>query len=79
MQAVLWSTLLFIWALLPVVVSGAHGVYLGGAVVLGAAYLLASGAMWLHRSDREARWLFRVSLLYLPLLLGLLVYDRLTL
>ena len=59
--------------------SGARGVYLGGAIVLGAAYLLASVAMWMHRSDREARWLFRVSLLYLPLLLGLLVYDRLTL
>lgn len=78
-QSIVWSSLLFVWTLVPVIASGARDLYLGGAVVLGAAYVLASAAMLRHRSDREARWLFRVSLLYLPLLLGLLVYDRLTL
>jgi protoheme IX farnesyltransferase len=68
-------------ALLPVtLVAGslaASGVvYLWSAVALGALFL--GGALRFARSKSlaTARWLFLISVLYLPLLLGLMVFDR---
>lgn len=68
-------------ALLPVTVAAAavgiagrtYGV---GAVAFGAAFLLAGAHLALVRSATSARRLFLASLLYLPLLLGLMVADR---
>jgi len=54
----------------------AGGTYLAGAVLLGAAFLGAAGAFAFRRSDGRARALMRASLLYLPLLLGLMAFDH---
>jgi heme o synthase len=77
-QAVLYSLVLIPVSLLPSLWGIAGAVYLGGALVLGIAYLLSSVWMALGRSDLQARWVFRVSLLYLPLLLCLMICDLTT-
>jgi protoheme IX farnesyltransferase len=68
-------------ALLPVTVAAAATGITGraygvGAVALGAAFLLAGAHLAVVRSAASARRLFLASLLYLPLLLGLMVADR---
>ena len=68
-------------ALLPVtvaaVVMGLAGrAYGAGALALGAAFLAAGAHLAVVRSAASARRLFLASLLYLPLLLGLMVADR---
>jgi protoheme IX farnesyltransferase len=68
-------------ALLPVTVAAVAGglagrAYGAGAVILGALFLAAGGHLALVRSAASARRLFLASLLYLPLLLGMMVIDR---
>jgi protoheme IX farnesyltransferase len=68
-------------ALLPVTVAAvaaglAGRAYAAGAVALGAAFLGAGAHLAVVRSAASARRLFLASLLYLPLLLGLMVADR---
>jgi protoheme IX farnesyltransferase len=75
-QMVLYSA-----ALVPVtllageLVSAGRG-YLLGALVLGAVFLGCAARFTWTRSVPAARRLFLVSVLYLPLLLGLMVVDR---
>ena len=56
--------------------AGAGPVYLWSAVGLGALFLGCAFAFALRRSMKSARWLFLVSVLYLPAVLGLMVLDR---
>src|SRR5215831_5443912 len=72
---------LYCAALLPVTLaagslSSAGRIYLAGAVVLGAAFLGCAVAFAWRRSVPAARSLFFASVLYLPLVLGLMVFDR---
>ena len=75
------QALLYAAALLPVtlaagLLAGAGNAYLWGALVIGAAFLVcAAGFAW-KRSEAPARRLFFASVLYLPLLLGLMVFAR---
>ena len=75
-QAVLYAT-----ALLPVTLASGllaaagHG-YLWGALILGLAFLGCAVLFAWNRSTGAARRLFFASVLYLPLLLGLMVFDR---
>jgi protoheme IX farnesyltransferase len=67
-------------ALLPVsILPGVRGeagiVYTAGALVLGLAYLFASGKFAWRQDERSARSLLFVSLLYLPLLYLLILSD----
>jgi protoheme IX farnesyltransferase len=50
--------------------------YLSGALALGLVFFAASTRFAWKRSVAAARVLFFVSILYLPALLGLLVFDR---
>jgi protoheme IX farnesyltransferase len=50
--------------------------YLWSAVALGALFLACALLFARKRSIAAARWLFLTSVLYLPLLLGLMVFDR---
>jgi protoheme IX farnesyltransferase len=60
----------------PFVFRVAGEIYLFGALILGMAFLW-SAIQFSRVLDREgARRLFFMSILYLPLLLGLLVFDR---
>lgn len=51
-------------------------VYLGGALVLGLAYLWFALRFSRQLTVPRARGLFFASILYLPLLLGLMVFDK---
>jgi protoheme IX farnesyltransferase len=75
------QTLLYAAALLPVTLAaglfaGAGRVFLWGALVAGAMFL-AGAALFARRRDAAwARRLFLASVLYLPAVLGLMVFDR---
>jgi protoheme IX farnesyltransferase len=49
-----------------------------GSLILGGGWLLFNARMFRDRSAANARRVFVASLLYLPLLLGLMVADRVT-
>jgi protoheme IX farnesyltransferase len=78
-QAVLFISVLIIFTLLPYRTGLAGLSYLAGALILGAAFL-AFGIHFAHLRDRpSARRLFIASSVYLPVLLILLMLDRLAL
>jgi heme o synthase len=52
-------------------------IYLAGAILLGGLFLWAAIQFGRQLSIASARRLFFVSILYLPLLLGLMVLDKL--
>ena len=74
-QQVLYTATLVLISLHPTVIGMAGNTYFVGALVLGAMFLAAAGAMTWRLSDERARMVLKVSVLYLPLLLGLLAYD----
>ena len=75
-SAVRNTVALFAVSLFPFLFGLSGRWYLAGAVVLGAGFLAASIAFAAHRTIPTARRLFFASILYLPLLLGLLVMDK---
>ena len=77
-MAVLYSL-----ALLPAGVLAALGgltgwTFAAAALVLGCCLLALASLLAVHRTDAVARRLFYATLAYLPLLLGLMVADRVT-
>jgi protoheme IX farnesyltransferase len=62
-------------SLLPVVLGNAGRLYLWGALGLGTTFLLSALAFRERCATTEARRVLRVSLIYLPVLLALLVLD----
>ncbi len=71
----------YISALLPLgvfaLLAGLAGwAFLVGSVLLGAGFLVLGIGLRRDMTDRSARRLFLASLIYLPLVLGLLVADR---
>jgi protoheme IX farnesyltransferase len=56
---------------------GAGGLYAVGAALLGLLFLAPALRFWRVRSDSAARQVLRMSLIYLPCVLVLLVCDRL--
>lgn len=76
-QALLYAAALWPVSLMPAAVGLADVPYSVTATVLGLAFIMLSGAFARERSQTTARRLFFGSILYLPLLLGALVADRL--
>jgi protoheme IX farnesyltransferase len=76
-QTVNYAFALLVVSLAPSLVGLTGDVYLAGAIVLGMALLLFSGSVLRRRTDRDARRLFFASVIYLPLLLVLMVVDKL--
>lgn len=73
--------ILYSLALLPVafaaVIAGMAGwTYGAGSLLLGLVMLALGIRFHRHRSDKSARRLFFASIIYLPLLFGLMVIDR---
>jgi heme o synthase len=63
-------------SLLPAVIGWTGAVYLAGALGVGLAFAAVGIVQALAPSARAARRVLLASLLYLPLLLGLLAFDR---
>jgi protoheme IX farnesyltransferase len=76
-QALFHALALVPVGLLPSVVGLTGSWYFIGALALGTHYLAASAHFHHQPGDATARRLLKASFLYLPLLLSLLIYDRL--
>ena len=63
-------------SLLPTLIGLAGGVYFTGALVLGAGFVLLGAQQALAPSLSRARRVLLASLLYLPVLLALLAFDK---
>lgn len=74
-QVVLWSLLLVPVSLFPFAVGLAGQVYLAGALALGILFLASSFLAAFSASRQNARRLLLASVLYLPLLFGLMVVN----
>ncbi|MGH7856290.1 MAG: heme o synthase, partial [Candidatus Binatia bacterium] len=77
-QIVLNSLALFTVALLPTLVGVAGGLYFVVALGLGIALLVASVRLSRSRSLADARRLLYATLVYLPVLLGVMAFDKVT-
>jgi protoheme IX farnesyltransferase len=75
-QAVLYATALLPVTLAAGLLAAAGKGYLWGALVLGVGFLGCAILFAWDRSTGAARRLFFASVLYLPLVLGLMVFDR---
>ena len=75
-QMMLYSAALLPVTLLAGSVAAAGSGYLWSALVLGLVFFASSARFARTRSVAAARLLFLVSVLYLPALLGLMVFDR---
>jgi protoheme IX farnesyltransferase len=74
-QISLWCVTLIVTSLLPVLVGMAGRTYAIGAVALGLGFLAAGIINQHKRTRRSTRGVFFASLVYLPLLLGVLLFD----
>ena len=75
-QAVLYGAALVPVSLLPTVLGLSGAAYFVGALVLGLSFLGACIAFSLSGSNRSARRLLLVSVLYLPAVLAVMLVDR---
>ena len=75
-QAVLYTAGLVPVTLMPTLIGLASPYYLAGAVVLGAILMVLALEFAITRTVDSARRLFLGSILYLPILWGLLVWDH---
>ena len=77
-QAVLYSAVLIPLSMMPTGVGLATAYYLVGAIVLGSILLMMSLEFAVKRDMPTARRLFFGSIIYLPILWALLVFDHRT-
>ncbi len=75
-QVVSYSLVLLPVTMMPAIVGMAGVAYFAGAILLGLAFLMFGLLLAVARTDVAARQLFLASVLYLPALLGLMVFDR---
>ena len=75
-QAVLYASALLPVTLMPVAMRMAGPVYLVSAFVMGLAFLAFAINCAARKRRSDARWLFLVSIMYLPALLGVMMLDK---
>ena len=75
-QMIAWTAALVPASLLPVLLGMAGTLYLVGALALGAGFLALAVRLAWTCQVAQARRVFLASIVYLPVLLGLLVLDR---
>ena len=75
-QIVIWSLLLVPVSLFPTVLGTTGAVYFFGALLLGILFLGTSVHAALANSRQGARRLLLASVLYLPVLFGLMVFNK---
>jgi protoheme IX farnesyltransferase len=76
-QALLYAAALWPVSVMPAAVGLSGALYSTVATILGFAFIALSAAFARERTTATARRLFFYSIIYLPLLLGALVVDRL--
>ncbi len=76
-QTLLFTGLLLPVGALPFFVAGMGWLYLGGALLLGLWFLRPALAFYRTRSNQDARRVLKASILYIPLLLALILVERL--
>jgi protoheme IX farnesyltransferase len=67
---------LLVVSLLPTLVGLAGAIYFFGALALGLVFVAAGARQARSPSSASARWVLFASLLYLPVLLALLAFDK---
>src|SRR5688572_25915631 len=75
-QIVLYTIMLLPVSLLPAILGLSGRAYFYGALVLGILFLASSVRAALSKSNQHARQLLLASVIYLPLLFGLMVLNR---
>ncbi len=76
-QVLMYSSVLLPWSLAPSVLGLTGSIYFFGALVLGIAFFVFSVYLAIFRTKTYARRLFFASIIYLPILGVLMVWDRL--
>jgi protoheme IX farnesyltransferase len=72
---------LYSLASIPLAIASVHAgmggrIFLAGSLALGAGLMLIGIRLMRHRTEARARALFVASIVYLPILLGLLLADQ---
>jgi len=75
-KALLWLLVLLGVSLLPFFIKANTAVYLVAASVLGLGFLSPAVQFCKERNRSNARRLFFASIIYLPILLGIMVFTR---
>lgn len=75
-QIMVYTLMLLPVSLLPTVLGTSGRIYFVGAIVLGLLFLCASVRAAFSKSRQQARQLLLASVIYLPLLFGLMVLNR---
>ena len=75
-QIVIWTLLLVPVSLFPTILGTTGSVYFYGAFLLGLLFLATSVHAALSKSRQGARRLLLASVLYLPVLFGLMVFNK---
>lgn len=75
-QILIYSTLLIPVSLIPHWLEMTGNLYLAAALVLGVFFLWAGVKVAMERTNRRARGVLLASVVYLPLLLGMMVIDH---
>lgn len=75
-RIVLYSLVLIPISLIPKYLLMAGNIYLFGALAIGLLFLYAGVRISFDRTRQEARRVLLASVVYLPVLYGLLVFDR---
>jgi len=75
-QIVLYASTLIPISLLPVVLRMSGKIYLAGALALGVWFLYTGVRVAFERTNARARSVLLASVIYLPLIYGLMVLDR---
>jgi protoheme IX farnesyltransferase len=75
-QVLLFTLGLVAASVLPFLTRMSGGIYLAGALSLGAVFIAYATALWRRYSDPLARATFRYSIVYLALLFATLLLDH---
>jgi protoheme IX farnesyltransferase len=75
-QVLLFTLGLVAASVLPFLTRMSGGIYLAGALSLGAVFIAYATALWRRYSDQLARATFRYSIVYLALLFAALLLDH---
>jgi protoheme IX farnesyltransferase len=75
-QIVLYASTLIPLSLLPVLLGMSGKIYLAGALLLGMWFLYTGVRVAFDRTNVRARQVLLASVIYLPMIYGLMVLDR---